>query len=185
MRLSALTGLLVVPVLLAVGFSTAAQARQNHCDHSRGKARGTIIGGILGAGLGALASHGSTEGILIGGGAGAIGGRVVGDKDDDRADMKECGEDSESYQRQVSRDQDRDDRAYARESRRQSEISRDRRDVRIRRGSMYRPSYGPAYTCAEIGRGEFGLVDNRAQQVVQYFGYDLRSCQYAEQRANY
>ncbi len=186
MRLSAVARLLVVPVLLAIGLtSTAAQARQNHCDHSRGKARGTIIGGIVGAGLGALVGRGSTEGILIGGGAGAIGGRVIGDSEDDRRDVRDCGEDAESYQRQVDRDQNREDRAYAREERRSYEISRDRYDSRARRAGSYRPSYRPAYVCAEIGRGALGLVDTRTESIVEFYGRDLRSCKNAEARANY
>lgn len=171
-----LLGLLVIPALI-VAAGLSAQARENHCDHSKGKARGTIIGGLLGAGAGALLGHGSTEGILIGGGAGALGGRVIGDGEDDRKDIEECGADAESYQRKMDREDDRDARAEARADRRDSEISRDRYSSRSRRSSQ-------RYMCMNLGRGRFGLVHLRTNSVVETFGRDLRSCERAEDYRN-
>lgn len=190
---SSISKLLVLPLIaLTVGFATTSQARENHCDHSKGKARGTIIGGVLGAGLGALVGKGKTEGVVIGGLGGAAAGRIIGDGEDDRRDLEECGEDAESYQRDVRREDERFDRAQDARDRRDAEISVDiarSRDRQDRYEASRMPRYAPRFVCSSLRRTRYGqlfaIVDTRYDQVVpRTETYSLRECQRGEFRMN-
>jgi hypothetical protein len=188
------TSLLVLTLI-----SVAAGARENHCDHNDGKATGTVVGGILGGVAGALLGHGKAAPIIIGGVAGGVAGRVVGDGADDQRDFDECGTDSESFQRDVQRQERRDDDRYARDSRRASEIEYDREMSRRGRGypgrSYPAPGYPsrsyPAprprlmdYQCQSDRYGQFVLVFLPTNRIVQNWGRDLYDCQDAERQAN-
>jgi hypothetical protein len=184
-----LTSLLVLPLIVAT-VSVTAGARENHCDHNDGKTSGIIGGAVVGGILGAALGHGRGGNIALGAGGGAVVGGLMGDSSDDRKDFEECGTDSESYQRQVSRDQDRfEDQAAAREQR-EREIEFDRDQSRMHRRPMPRP-YPPrrypykVYECQDLGRG-YGLVNIRYNTVVpnHYWGWDLRGCQQDERYMN-
>ena len=76
--------LLSLSAVIALGFSSCATGPYGDNENAK---EGAVIGGLLGAGAGAIIGNQSgrpLEGALIGGAAGGLGGAAIGSGQDDR-----------------------------------------------------------------------------------------------------
>lgn len=169
------TSLLALALVGLFTTGSLAEARENHCDHNNGRKTGTVIGGILGAGIAAIAG-GNTGEILAGAGGGAVAGNLIGDGEDDRRDWDECGPDAASVRRADDRRYERDQRRYERETQRSREIEMDRERARYERsrGERYGRDQYP-FACVRDRYG-FAVVHIPSDRIVADYGRHESSC---------